>query len=464
MSDNVIPNSRPLGARYRLDERDGSWWEIGWDRPLGTFYAQHHSPVPFDPHTPADLLAWHGTALRELPTIEALAARLTTTIPDDIADELTLDATAHPHLADPPFLGAAHQFISALDRVAPADDHHLRQTTTTLPGAGELGPVHPQVSVGDPTPTPPSSSWLVPGHPLAKALRTLSADHLGDEHSLARDVGLDPDLVHGVLNGTIEGIPIERVAEVCNALQRSPRDVWSSELGRQIDHSSRADRWPDLIGPDDAGGDGGTATYRPIDRLGANIAGADTAPPSSALHGPTTLQVTRYRQTGVLEVDAAGAVRRVDDLDAPADSAAEYHFAFQRLAGPHLADVDLTAEAFARGCPPGHDIEPRLRPLLDRIDRTEQGADLIRLADPSTGAEQWLGRETPFDSWQTWDDPCRYYPGDPADVLEHAGLDELPATTEFPLPGGGTDIGPIADPGLTEFPVGASLEAFAFDI
>jgi hypothetical protein len=58
--------------------------------------------------------------------------------------------------------------------------------------------------------------------------------------------------------------------------------------------------------------------------------------------------------------------------------------------------------------------------LPQRLGEGAVGQDLVRMVDPSTGAEQWLGWDTDAKSWQTWDDPRRYYPGDPAEVLSTA--------------------------------------------
>lgn len=381
MPDHVA-GDRPLGIRYRLDQPDGTWWEVGWDRPLGTFYAQHYSPVPYDPHTLPDLLAWHGTDLRELPTVEALAVHVTTSIPADIAKELVLDATAHPNLGDPPFLSAARHLLAALD---PA--------TTTHP---------------------------------------------------------------------------ERVSALCEAVQSQPPDVWGSELDRQILHSSDPERWPEAIKADlNEGEIGDQVNSDPIDRHGNAIATANQATPSPTLPETTALHVTKYRQIGVLAVDATGAVSRIDDVDQPADPAVEYHFAFRQLGNPDLVEVDLSGDAFARGCPPGHDIEPKLGPLLDQLDRIDLPPDLIRLIDPATGAEQWLGRETPFDPWQTWDDPRGYYPGDPSHVLDTVGFADSTALNvdRFALGGFEADLRSGTEPHpCDDFAAAVSLETLGSDL
>src|ERR671911_269829 len=34
-----LSSDRPMGTRYRIDLADSTWWELGWDKPLGTFFA-----------------------------------------------------------------------------------------------------------------------------------------------------------------------------------------------------------------------------------------------------------------------------------------------------------------------------------------------------------------------------------------------------------------------------------------
>jgi len=459
VTTQATPHERPLGARYRLDEPDGTWWELGWDRPLGTFYAQHHAPVPYDPHTAPDLLAWHGTDRRELPSVEALASRVAATIPAHIARELTLDAATHPNVGDPPFLGAARHFLAALERAAPTADPDMDHGTTVRPATGERFGVHNDPRRSDPT---PGTAWLVPAEPLAAALRALPSGDVGDQTAAARDVALDPNLVQGVLSGTIEALPIGRVVEVCEALRCSPVDVWGANLGRQILHSAGDEQWPERLERPAMGEGGGEVSRHRIDGRGRYLASDDTATEPSAHHDQATaLHVTCYRQTGVLAIDATGAVSLVEDLDRPADPAAEYHFAFRQLADPQVVEVSLTSSEFARGCPRGHDAEPRLVRFADNAE----DADLIRFADPSTGAEAWLGRETPFDDWQTWDDPRSYFPGDPDIVVDAAGFAEHATDTLHPidLRPAESDFVDLADPRTFEPPPGASFEPAGLD-
>src|SRR5437016_3395682 len=128
MPDDAVLNDRPLGTRYRLDEPDGTWWELGWDRPLGTFYAQQYSPEPYDPFTADNLVAWHGTRPTEISSVDALAARLPRPIPENVADELRRDAEAHPHIVDPPFLHVAQAIDAAATRATVPDAAASRVT------------------------------------------------------------------------------------------------------------------------------------------------------------------------------------------------------------------------------------------------------------------------------------------------------------------------------------------------
>lgn len=424
MTDHATSTDRRLGDRYRVDEPDGTWWELGWDRPLGTFYAQHHTPLPYDPFTPDDPLAWHGTDLDELPTVESLAARLPIAIPDDVANDLKLDAAAYPRVADPPFLAAARRLTATVDRMespgdGDGDDGAARFASRQPDTEGREG------RLTDSSPT--LQRWSLPAEPLAIELHGLRADrYLADDDigTFARGLGIDPHLAQGVLSGTVEQLTIEQIAEVCEALRCSPYDVWGPEMGRAILHAYGPESWPRHIEPLDDGRrlpSDDEFLRRRIDQQARSITSLDGTIPSVG-RGSAILEATRFRQTGVLAVDPTGASTRVEDDLQPADQASDYHFTFRQLRAPQFVEAPLTSAAFSEGCPAGHEVDPRLAALADRLDRSDPGADMIRLVDPSTGAEQWIGRETPFEEWQTWDDPRRYYPGDPADVLDTAGL------------------------------------------
>lgn len=388
MSDShAIDADRPLGTRYRLDQPDGTWWEVGWDRPLGTFYAQHYSPEPYDPFTPDQPLAWHGTRPSELTTVVALSGRTNVRIPDAIGDELRRDAEAHPHTIDPPFLAIAAALADSTD------------------AAPQLG------------------RRTLPASPVADALNGLRRDpYLAAEDitAFARGLGIDADLARDVVGGEVEDLNVEQIAHLCEALRCSPFDLWGPRLGREILGVYGPEQWPRYIEPLDDRSPGIDDSFirRRIEQQAAQVVQvADTAPTT------VPLEVTRFRQTAVLAVDADGGVERVTDTLQPADRSREYHFSFQRTGEVESVVAPLTPNEFAAGCPAGHDATPALVDLANRLEAARPGADMLRFRDPATGAEQWLGRDTPFDPWQTWDDPRHYYPGDPSDLLDERMVD-----------------------------------------
>lgn len=404
MPDDVVLDDRPLGTRYRLDEPDGSWWELGWDRPLGTFYAQQYSPVPYDPFTHENLVAWHGGRPSEISSVDALAARLPRPIPEDVADGLRRDAEAQPHIEDPPFLHVAQAVDAAATRAAMPD-----------PAAG--------------------SRTTLPSDPLADVLQRLRRDPAlaaDDLASFARGLGLDPALAQAVIDGNAGDLDVEKIAHVCEALRCSPYDVWGAKLGREILDAYGPERWPRHIEPLDdrrelAGED--SFVRRRVEQQAADV--VSIGDPGQQLS--VALDVTRFRQTAVLAVDEQGRSVRVNDTLQPADPSTEYHFAFQRLGEPQKIVLPMTGAEFAAGCPAGHDATPALAGAASDLERRQPGADMLRFTDPVSGTEQWLGRETPFDPWQTWDDPRTYYPGDPSDVLSN-GPGELDEQLPFTAP------------------------------
>ena len=107
------PPSRSLGTRYRVELDDGRWWELGWDRPLATYYAQLHDPIPYDPFTPPDLLAWRGTSFGELPDVPALEQATGLTLSTDMAADLSADQAAFPAQAHPTLVAVPEAFVEA---------------------------------------------------------------------------------------------------------------------------------------------------------------------------------------------------------------------------------------------------------------------------------------------------------------------------------------------------------------
>ena len=79
------PERQP-GSRYELDEGDGSWWELGWDAALTTFYAQHHGEAP-----DGDVTGWFGCRPHEHPSVACLEGALGWRVPPEVRADLEAD-------------------------------------------------------------------------------------------------------------------------------------------------------------------------------------------------------------------------------------------------------------------------------------------------------------------------------------------------------------------------------------
>ncbi|HUP86848.1 MAG TPA: hypothetical protein VM143_14415 [Acidimicrobiales bacterium] len=339
---------------------------------------------------------------------------------DAVADHAPLDpdppgwSTLADVPSDEPFLTHAEATAARLQ----AWERDLQARERLL--LGEMSPLDESRSA---TPV------TLPAAPVASALTRLHADrYIGGEDpaTFAEGLGIDDRLATGILAGEVTDLDAAHIAHVCEALHASPFDIWGPERGRQILDVYGPEKWPRHIEPLDDGrrlpGDD-TFLRRRIEQQAAQL----VLEPAGPVPAPwVLLEVTPYQQTGVLSVDANGSVTSVTDNLGPADPASDYHFTFQQVAEPQHVLGPMTAATFAAGCPAGHDAPPALAALAERLDHQRPGTDMFRFRDPDTGSEHWLGRDTPFDQWQTWDDPRSYYPGDPADVLDERMVDLTP--------------------------------------
>lgn len=55
-------------SRHHLDAANGLQADLGWDRPLGTFFVQVYETAPEE-----DMVLWAGFDRGEIATVEALA-------------------------------------------------------------------------------------------------------------------------------------------------------------------------------------------------------------------------------------------------------------------------------------------------------------------------------------------------------------------------------------------------------
>lgn len=86
---------RMAGARYEIDLEDGSWWELGWDPPLATFYAQHYGGGELD-----EPVEWHGTRPGNHPDVDSLEDALGWVVPGEVRADLEADRAAWPGPGD----------------------------------------------------------------------------------------------------------------------------------------------------------------------------------------------------------------------------------------------------------------------------------------------------------------------------------------------------------------------------
>jgi hypothetical protein len=107
---------RPIGARYRIDFDDSTWWELGWDQPLGTFFATRLTDAGDD--VGHRVVEDHGNGLSAIGTIAQLARTIGRPIPPGVAHELAADAAAHPFTSAPRFMPEADMLLITPD---PAD-------------------------------------------------------------------------------------------------------------------------------------------------------------------------------------------------------------------------------------------------------------------------------------------------------------------------------------------------------
>jgi hypothetical protein len=424
MSPNESPtNQRRLGVRYRLDEADGSWWELGWDRPLGTFYAQHYR---LDPEGHEQMVTDLGNALSEIPNTAHLRQQIGQPIPADIAGELQADAATFPFVAPPRVMATPNMLVITPDPHTGATsaaqlaaweaslrrwEDHLTDWAQSLYGQQGIEP-----------------HWSLPAAPASETLRSLhAATGQEDAATFATGVGLDHRLVEDLLAGKLPELDIDQIAQVCEGLHCSPYDLWGPEQARTVLHAYGPEHWPRHIQPLDE-----IRTPSPADqfvqRLEAQAADqlrVTNPAPRPHRDPPDTQRVgmsaTCYQRVALLASEVNGVTRVVADAS-HASPDADYHFAFHQITEPRpLTAPDDTKPVFSPS-PTGWDVDDRLAAVADRFRAQPwlPAVDLVRFVGPD-GTETWLGWDPAREAWEEWDDPRRYYPGPPTDVLDSAG-------------------------------------------
>ena len=443
------PEQRRLGARYRVDLDDGSWWEVGWDRPLGTFYAQRFT---VDATGDEQVLSDFGNDLSEIPTIGQLGAHLGRPVPAGIAHDLAADAAAFPLERVPRTMAGPDMLVLTPEPGAgtlPAGqlaqwEASLRSWEERLSGWAQS--LYAQEGV--------APRWSLPAAPVADAVRNLQAPGVdNDPATFATGIGLDTGFVENLLAGKTTELDIAQIAQVCDGLHCSPYDLWGTEQARGILHAYGPEHWPRHIEPLEEGRPppaGDEFVRRRVesevaDQLGLNDeTRASDLEPVEATESP--LSVTCYRREALLAREPNDVTRIVAD-PSEASPYAEYHFAFRQVTEPRTLTLSEpnTARTY-QPSPMGWDVNPALAAVADRF-RTQPWlptVDLVRFVDPA-GHETWLGWDPTSQGWEEWDDPRRHYPGSPTDVLDPGQFTDPNPAPQLRIVDDATDIPEAVD-------------------
>jgi len=288
--------------------------------------------------------------------------------------------------------------------------------------------------------------WSLPAATVADVLAEFRRD-FGDEDidTFSTGFGLDAGLVDGLLSGRIDTLDVTDIAQVCEALNCSPFDLWEPAEARSILHAYRPELWPTTILPLD----GRPAPPLPehmfmarrLDQQAAEIEHAlrhpafpvDLTANTGHLHdetdrrlGPDTVAVTVYDRTGTLAVTDQGQVLALADDTPPPDNVGieEYHLQFQQTADPIRLDPhrQISVATVAANPPAGLAVHPSVASAAEHIRHThpDRSVDLVRFTTPN-GPDAWVGWD-PAEGWSTWDDPRTHFTaGAPELVLDPAG-------------------------------------------
>jgi hypothetical protein len=429
--DESSTSDRRLGVRYRLAEPDGSWWELGWDRPLGTFYAQHYR---LDPEGHEHMVTDLGNGLSEIPTTARLGQRLGKPVPAEMVRELEADAAAFPFVTPPRVMAAPDMLVLTPDPDTGATsaaqlgawEASLRRWEDHLTGWAHT--LYAQQGI--------EAHWSLPAAPVTDALRTLRTV-AGEEDmaSFATGVGLDRRLADDLLTGKLAELDINQITQVCEGLHCSPYDMWGADQARTVLHAYGPEHWPRYIEPLDEIGKRSPADEfvqrrletQAADQLRVTDPPTPHPPPSKGQEGP--MSATCYKRVALLASEPNGVTRVVSDAS-DASPHADYHFAFRQITEPRPVAAPDGTQPVDSPSPTGWDIDPRLAAAADRFRAQPwlPAIDLVRFIHPD-GTDTWLGWNANSEAWEEWDDPRRHYLGPPTDVLDPAGhTDPNPAT------------------------------------
>jgi hypothetical protein len=429
-----LSSDRPMGTRYRIDLADSTWWELGWDKPLGTFFATRLADP--DDGLGHKVVEDHGNGLSAISNLDRLAQTIGRPIPPTIAQELAADAAAHPFTSVPRFMPEADMLVITPDptdgspRQAElarwearlrAQEHQLEAWAASLAAQTAVEPL-----------------WTLPTAPVVAALRNLQTDMAGDSDlaTFATGLGLAPALVEDLRANQLPAqLDIDQISQVCEALRCSPYDLWGPDLAQRILHAYGPERWPSHIEPLADGRDLPSPADEFLARrleahAEAQVTHASPAPPVETNapepdDKPPRVLAVCYRREGLLAQEPSGSIREVDPGSDASPEVEAYHFKFRQVTEPR--DVLLyPSTGIGEPAPAGNDADPTLARTADSFRTLPwlPEVDLVRFIDQA-GREEWLGWNPDTSTWEGWDDPRANYHRDPKDVLDPAGFTDL---------------------------------------
>lgn len=405
-------------GHYRVEGPNGSWWALSWDPSIGSYEAMQ---LTVDRNEVEQVLAWHGAEPGELPSLHELRAAIDVDLPDALARRLEADANAAP-------AGEEGLDLSAAGGSTRLDPNETLAARATRLDRWEADLARREREVESLAGTHRST---LPAAPVTHVLRQLIGEpgfSTDDVATFAQGLDLEVRFTDDLLTGRTRDVSIEQISALCEGLHCSPFDLWGAELARTVLHAYGPERWPRYIEPLDEGGNvaivDNTFLQRRLDQQAAEVVGpslhlvkGDVPSPGDDLQ--TEVEATAFRRTAVLAWTAAGGARVVG-TNGPPDPDVEYHFSFRQVTEPVAMATSMSAAEFASAPLPGFDSVPELQTIASTLREIADtaGVDLVRFVDRATGAEQWLGWDADVGEWQSWDDPRRYYPGEPTDVLD----------------------------------------------
>jgi hypothetical protein len=439
-----LSSDRPMETRYRIDLGDSTWWELGWDKPLGTFFATR---LADDDDLGHKAVEDHGNGLSAIGTVDRLAHIIGRPLPQDIAEELAADAAAHPFTSVPRFMPEADMLVITPD---PADGS-ARQAELTRWEARLRAQEHQLEAWAASLSTQRSvePAWTLPTAPFVAALRNLQTDMAGDSDlaTFATGLGLGSALVEDLRADRLPAqLDIDQISQICEALRCSPYDLWGPDLAQRILHAYGPERWPSHIEPLADGREFPSHAEELLARrldahVEAHVASASLEAPVETNspepdEKPPRVSAVCYRREGLLAQDPSGAIREVDSHSDSSPHVEAYHYTFRQVTEPR--DVLLyPLTGMGESAPASADANPTLANTAESFRNLPwlPEVDLVRFVDEN-GRQEWLGWNPDTGTWEAWDDPRADYPGDPTDVLDPAGytvpavarVDELTTT------------------------------------